>query len=234
MSAKKSSFNHPKFGQIVIVRNARARRIILRARPDAIYITLPIAAGRQQAMDALQKYGEKLQQQRTNITRHIDFNYSIDAPLFKLRLKAIESDRFYMKREGEEFILLCPTETDFYDSSRQQWLQKSIKNRLRACAGEYLPARLQRLSADSQLKFGKLSIRDSHSRWGSCNSRGDISLSIYLMLLPQELIDYVLLHELCHTKEMNHGERFWQLLERLTNGQSKKLRSRLKGYRTDI
>ena len=234
MSAKKSSFIHPKFGQIVIVRNARARRIILRARPDAIYITLPIAAGKQEADDALLKYGEKLQQQRANISKHIDFNYSIEAPLFKLSLSPVEDNRFFLRKQGKIHTLLCPSDTNFNDSNRQQWLQKSIINCLKKCAAEYLPQRLQELSAERGFKFNRASTRECRTRWGSCSSSGNISLSIYLMLLPEELIDYVILHELCHTKEMNHSSRFWQLLDSVTNGEAKELRNKLKKYKTSI
>ncbi|WP_373802195.1 M48 metallopeptidase family protein, partial [Bacteroides heparinolyticus] len=64
--------------------------------------------------------------------------------------------------------------------------------------------------------------------------RGNINLSYYLVLLPKHLIDYVLLHELAHTREMNHGERFWALLDKLTEGKAEALRMELKQYRTEF
>ena len=79
-----------------------------------------------------------------------------------------------------------------------------------------------------------MKINSSRGRWGSCSARKDINLSYYLVLLPFRLIDYVLLHELCHTREMNHSERFWQLLDRFTGGKALALRKELKEYRTEI
>ncbi len=63
-----------------------------------------------------------------------------------------------------------------------------------------------------QLPFKKISIRNQTSRWGSCSSNGTLSFNYKIALLPRKYTDYVIAHELCHLREMNHSERFWNLV----------------------
>ena len=97
---------------------------------------------------------------------------------------------------------------------------------------EVLPPRIRRLSEQAGLPFQSVKINTSKGRWGSCSARRDINLSCSLVLLPEHLVDYVILHELCHTVEMNHSPRFWALLDKLVHGKSDALRTELKGYTT--
>ncbi len=99
---------------------------------------------------------------------------------------------------------------------------------LRKKAFEYLPSRLKTLADLYHFTYGSLRISASKSRWGSCSSKKNINLSLFLMKLPFHLIDYVILHELCHTVEMNHGPKFWELLDKCCNGKAKALRKELR------
>lgn len=130
--------------------------------------------------------------------------------------------------------IVCPPQAVFADEGLQNWLRKVIEESLRKNAKVILPSRLEHLSKQSGLPYKSVKINSSQGRWGSCSARKDINLSYYLVLLPSHLIDYVLLHELCHTREMNHSERFWELLNRFTNGNAMALRNELRGYRTCI
>lgn len=108
--------------------------------------------------------------------------------------------------------------------------QKARVEALRRAAKMDLPPRIARLSAATGLKYEKLSIRASRTKWGSCSGVNHISLSIFLMTLPDVLRDFVILHELCHTVHHNHSPRFHALLDRLTGGREKELNRALRAY----
>ena len=105
---------------------------------------------------------------------------------------------------------------------------------MKKVAGEYLPPLLDALAEHYGLSYKRVKITGSKGRWGSCSAAGSINLSCYLMLLPSHLMDYVLLHELSHTKEMNHGPRFWELLDSMTEGRAHLLRAELRQFNTDF
>ena len=73
---------------------------------------------------------------------------------------------------------------------------------------------LQHASAYFALPFNKVTIRGQTTRWGSCSARKNINLNRALLFLPRELVDYLLIHELCHTQHMNHSARYWNLVKR--------------------
>lgn len=79
-------------------------------------------------------------------------------------------------------------------------------------ARDYLPARARELAAKYGFSFHNVAIRNQRTRWGSCSSNGNLNFNQRLMMAPPQAIDYVIIHELCHLREMNHSPRFWALV----------------------
>ena len=110
---------------------------------------------------------------------------------------------------------------------------KAAEEALRTEAEQLLPQRLETLAQKHGFKYKGVKVRKLSSRWGSCSSEGLISLSFYLMQLPWDLIDYVLVHELLHTRHMHHGPKFWAAYEQILPG-AKKLRKQINQHKPQI
>ena len=83
----------------------------------------------------------------------------------------------------------------------------------RAC--KIIPERVEYFASKIGVTYGRISIRNQKTRWGSCSSKGNLNFNVGLMLVPPEVMDYVVVHELCHRLEMNHSKKFWEEVERV-------------------
>lgn len=101
----------------------------------------------------------------------------------------------------------------------------------RAKAKEKLIGRLDELAVKHGFTYNRVFIRNQKTKWGSCSRQNNIGLNVKLVVLPDELIDYVILHELAHTKVRNHSRHFWAYLDGIVEN-VKALDSRLKGYKS--
>ena len=81
-----------------------------------------------------------------------------------------------------------------------------------------IPGRVAHFAPLVGVTYGRITIRNQRTRWGSCSSRGNLNFNCLLMLAPPEVIDYVVVHELCHRKELNHSVRFWNEVARVLPG----------------
>ena len=224
-----------ELGTLVIRVNARARSLVFRTKNDAIYVSVPPGTTSADVTNAIDQLRVKLRGLKEKVVRPlIDLNYHIDTEYFKLSLVSGQRDKFLAHSELGEMRIICPPTADFADENLQVWLRKVIEEALRRNAKIILPPRLYMLSEQHKLPYKSVKINSSRGRWGSCSARKAINLSYFLVLLPKHLIDYVLLHELSHTREMNHGDRFWALLNSMTGGKALELREELKKYKTDI
>ena len=96
--------------------------------------------------------------------------------------------------------------------------EKLTREKVIALAEEALkviPARVEYFAKVIGVTYGKITIRNQKTRWGSCSSKGKLNFNCLLMLAPSEVLDYVVVHELCHRKQMNHSKAFWSEVEKV-------------------
>ena len=82
-------------------------------------------------------------------------------------------------------------------------------------AVEYIPKRVKYYAEKENFIYNKITIKNLVSRWGSCSTKGNLNFNCLLMLTPDYVIDYIVVHELCHLREMNHSEKFWAEVEKI-------------------
>jgi predicted metal-dependent hydrolase len=121
---------------------------------------------------------------------------------------------------------------DLNSDSSRSYLENVMVGIYRFEAHKILPSRLSELAQKHGFQFNRLTIRNNKRNWGSCSSKNNISLNLQMMKLPDELIDYILLHELVHTRIKNHGPQFWDKLEELTNFRARELSKQVRKFST--
>ena len=114
--------------------------------------------------------------------------------------------------------------------SKAEWIEKHLSNRtsqmqqkfteeemkaLREKARILLTERVQHFAPLIGVTYNQIFIRAQHTRWGSCSSKGNLNFNCLLALVPMEVLDYVVVHELCHRKELNHSDRFWNEIAKI-------------------
>lgn len=99
------------------------------------------------------------------------------------------------------------------ESQTEAGQRRELRAWVRARAHELLPPLLAKLSARTGLEYRKLGIRSQKTRWGSCSRRAHISLNDQLLFVPAGTVEYLMIHELCHTRHLNHSADFWRLVE---------------------
>ncbi len=129
------------------------------------------------------------------------------------RLVVLPAATTTVKRSGQRIIVGLSNGDRLDNPATERKIRDAMTAALRIEAKSYLPKRLSFLAEKLGCRYDKVRFSHASSRWGSCSSTGTISLNIALMKLPFELIDYVIVHELSHTKQMNHSPKFWALVE---------------------
>lgn len=211
------SFHDSEFGEISYRRHPKASSVRLRVAPDgSLRASLPPYAP---LFIAKRLVASSRQQLRRLLAEHASFRrYHAGMSIGKSHSLIVRPTVRQAPRasvHGLHIIVELPPSLGLEDPDVRAVLQTAVAKALRTEARSYLPKRLAFLAEKHDLTYKTVRFSHASGRWGSCSSNGTISLNIALMLLPFELIDYVLLHELSHTRHMDHSSRFWQLVETL-------------------
>lgn len=120
--------------------------------------------------------------------------------------KVTVSERLFLKQRA----VLSGNEITIYKSEIKNTHPKTIlRDFLIEYARSYIEKRLKHFVSSEGFKINKVAIREQSTRWGSCSSQSNLNFNWKLILTPPEILDYVVIHELCHTRQMNHSKNFW-------------------------
>lgn len=232
------TIDHPRFGEVIVVKTRRARRVSLSVRPPAkIRLTLPVSCSMKEGLEFLSEKEEWIAKTLDKLAekypvRTIEPTYR--TPMRRLCFVAEQVDEITVRISDEQISITHPSSLDYTSDEVQSAAREGITKALKIEAKQLLPPLVERIARENGFKYGRVTVRATRSRWGSCSADNNISLSIFLLCVPPHLCEYVILHELCHTKYKDHSPKFHKLLDELLEGKEKQYAQQLHQYRTDI
>ena len=224
-------------GKILIVSHKRAKNIIARRKNEYIQLTVPYGITQNRILSTIEKLKPKLlnlqpvEKPKTTVITESD---TIQTFAFSVHIvRHTISEKIAISLKNSNLHISFPQNSDISTVENQNAIRQAIIWGLRKEAKRILAEKTAHFAKTFNLSYGIIKINSSKSRWGSCSGKKNINYSLFLLLLPEKFIDYVVLHELAHTVEMNHSERFWALLDTFTNNKSKALAKELKVHKSE-
>ncbi len=227
-------------GKVIFKKSNRAKRIIIRMKPFAdIAVSVPQSVTYDEAKKFVFAQKDKIKKHIASINK-TEEKFTIFTPdvSFKTRKHVLVMEQW----DKEDISIIIekgiisvkyPKDIDAADEELQKLTRKGIEQALKIEAIEYLPIRLRYLAKKLGFKYRGLELNSLKTRWGACSRDNYISLNVHLMRLQPRLIDYVIIHELCHTKHKNHGVGFWKLMTKVLPD-AKLLHKQMKNYNTKL
>ncbi|MBI3446896.1 MAG: M48 family metallopeptidase [Magnetospirillum sp.] len=194
---------------IAVKRSGRARNLSLRIDPNggSVVVVLPMGVPESEAERFALRQRDWIEGRLQALPERVAFAPEIEVPLLDLP--------HVIRHEPEARRGVWAEDGVIHVSGRVEHLPRRVEEFLKGEARLLLTHHARRHAARLGRRLGRVSVRDTHSRWGSCTSSGDLSFSWRLILAPDWVGDYVAAHEVAHLAEMNHGPDFWALVEGL-------------------
>ena len=229
MTAKVVQFK--QIGPVTFVKNRRSKNIKISVKPDkTVRVSFPFYCTSKEILAFVHKNEAWILQQQHKIG--LRKNKIEENTIIKTKLYTVEftlGEKYDIKTNKTNVQI---TVKDFDSDNTHDYIEDIITQIYRFEAKKLLPERLAELAKKNGFQFQKVTIRNNKRNWGSCSSKNNISLNLQMMKLPDELIDYILLHELVHTEIKNHGPEFWKRLNEITNNRAKELVKQIKQFST--
>ncbi|MDA3816790.1 MAG: SprT family zinc-dependent metalloprotease [Prolixibacteraceae bacterium] len=221
-------------GVVKFTRRRNSKRITMRIKSDGmISVNYPWLTPKKQVSDFVINNTEWIKKQQKAISEkkaRYHIGDIIELSNSAIKIQQVEKTEMMAYPVQQSYVVDVPAQLDPDSERVQNFISKVVVEACRVEAKIYLPLRLLELAREHNFNYNKLFLKNLKSRWGSCSSMGNINLNVHLMRLPDHLINYIILHELVHTVEANHGAGFWALLDKVTNGNAKKLDKEVKKY----
>ena len=225
-------------GPIQFKRSPRARHLNIRIKPyKGVQVSVPNGMSMSAAERIVLKKKEWILRNLQKVKEFekesliYDGSHTIRTRWHRLQVQPGRSGNV-TRRIGNGLILVRhPADMEISAPEVQSQIRKGLIETYRKEAKEFLPGRLAVLALKYGFKYTRVFIKNHRSRWGSCSVKNNINLSLHLMRLSDDLIDYVILHELVHTEIKNHSSTFWDRLAKVcpnTQLLRKKLRQKAK------
>jgi predicted metal-dependent hydrolase len=193
--------------------NPRARRLIVKVHPSTgeVAVVAPSERSVPKALDFARQEGDWIADHLSRVPRPVYLEPG-DTVLFKGTLHVL---RLSPDSRGTVWVDNDATRPTIRISGRREHAPRRVEDWLKKQARSHILRRVAVLTAELGVKVSRISVRDAASRWGSCSTSGAMSLSWRLIMAPNFVLNYVVAHEVAHLREMNHGARFWRLVDRL-------------------
>ena len=227
-----TSFSDKDFGQIKVRYDARACRLIFRVKDGCLVVTSPMATPLSVIEKSINEKRSAISQlfakSTTKILRPGD---TLQTRCFQIELYSHALPKMLFSLKNGVLNIFIPQNVDIESMTFQKLLKQNILKVAKRASVGYLSTRLNQLAQARGLKYNEFAVSTARTRMGVCNTKKRITLSAYLIFYPQHLVDYVILHELAHLTEMNHGPRFHALCNSYCGGKERELEREFKKFK---
>ncbi len=228
-----------EIGLVQMTKNGRAKRNYnLKIHQNGtVHVSIPPGGSYKEAESVMKDMKDKIIAAKKRLKtqmptrKYFDFETVVNTRHSKITFHQTDKTNVHYNIGEASIKLYIPKTIDIKAEETQAMIFSFLEAIIRDEARLYIPHRVAALAEKHNFNFSSAKITSAKTRWGSCSGKNNLNFSLHLMQLPDELIDYVVLHELCHTIHKNHGKAFYEKLNEVCGGNHENLNAKLKTRR---